>query len=147
VPAAVVSGHRRPASRGEALELEQASHVTKMNVKRVVVTQVVHGKVVKVSHIVRVSTVPVVPPHPEPERLREIQKALAAKGYFKGEPTGEWNADSISALKQFQTDSNLTPDGKINALSLIGLGLGPKHLASAAVPPMPAEKPQPSIQQ
>ena len=76
------------------------------------------------------------------ERLKEIQKALADKGYFKGEPTGEWNADSVAALKQFQTDRNLTADGKISALSLIGLGLGPKHVGSAALPPVtPAAPP------
>ena len=97
----------------------------------------VHGRWVTVSRVVRVNTGPVVPPHPDAERLREIQKALADKGYFKGEVNGTWNADSVTALKQFQTERNLTADGKINALSLIGLGLGPKHDGSIAALPAP----------
>lgn len=152
-PAAVAAqGHRRPASRSDALQQENAGRAGKANVRRVVVTRMVHGRLVRVSTVVRVHTVPVVPAHPEPERLKEIQRALADKGYFKGEPSGEWNADSAAALKQFQVDRNLTADGKISALSLIGLGLGPKH-PNAAPPPSvtpvaplaaPAEKPDQS---
>jgi peptidoglycan hydrolase-like protein with peptidoglycan-binding domain len=105
----------------------------------------VHGHWVKVSRLVRVPATPAPPPHPEPERLREIQKALADKGYFKGDVNGEWNADSVAALKQFQTDQKLTPDGKINALSLIGLGLGPKHDSSVAA--LPPAKPETTVPQ
>ena len=63
------------------------------------------------------------------------------KGYFKGEPTGVWGASSVDALKRFQTDNNLTSDGKIGARSLIGLGLGPKHESNGevAVTPKAAE--------
>ena len=63
------------------------------------------------------------------------------KGYFKGEPTGVWGAGSADALKRFQTDNNLTSDGKIGARSLIGLGLGPKHESNGevAVTPKAAE--------
>lgn len=155
-PAALVApAHRRPASRNDALQQENAVRTGKANTRRVVVTRMVHGHLVRVSRIVRVQTGPVVPAHPEPERLKEIQKALADKGYLKGEPTGDWNADSIAALKQFQTDRNLTADGKISALSLIGLGLGPKHVGSALPPPVtpvapavaPAEKPDQSARQ
>jgi peptidoglycan hydrolase-like protein with peptidoglycan-binding domain len=97
----------------------------------------VHGRWVMVSRAVRVKTGPVIPPHPEPERLREIQQAMADKGFFKGDVNGIWNADSVDALKQFQTSRNLTPDGKITALSLIGLGLGPKHDNTVAALPSP----------
>jgi hypothetical protein len=74
---------------------------------------------------------------PTPDRYREIQQALVSKGYYKGEPSGEWSADSSDALKRFQADQNLMPDGKINSLSLIALGLGPKRLTakSDAAPP------------
>ena len=139
--AAVSQIHRRPASRSDALQQEKGARAGKANVRRVLVTRMVHGRLVTVSRVVRVHTAPVVPAHPEPERLKEIQKALAAKGYFKGEPTGEWNADSVAALKQFQTERNLTADGKITALSLIGLGLGPKH-AGSAPPPLVAKPDQ-----
>jgi hypothetical protein len=76
---------------------------------------------------------------PSPERYKEIQQALASKGYLQGEPTGEWGPDSVDALKRFQTDQSLMPDGKINSLSLIALGLGPKRLTakSDSAPPQP----------
>jgi len=72
--------------------------------------------------------------HPDPERYQEIQKALAERGYFKGDVNGQWGDDSIDALKRFQADQKLPDDGKINSLSLIGLGLGPKHNGSAVTP-------------
>ena len=70
--------------------------------------------------------------HPDTERYQEIQKALADRGYFKGEAKGQWGEDSIDALRRFQTDQRLQDDGKINALSLSALGLGPKHDTAAA---------------
>lgn len=82
---------------------------------------------------------------PTPDRYREIQQALASKGYYKGDPNGEWGADSSDALKRFQADQSLMPDGKINSLSLIALGLGPKRLSaksdSAPQPARPAPPP------
>ncbi len=84
--------------------------------------------------------------HPDPERYQEIQKALADRGYFKGEANGQWGDDSTDALKRFQADQKLPDDGKINSLSLIGLGLGPKHNGSSVAPSGSAASPpvQPS---
>jgi hypothetical protein len=73
--------------------------------------------------------------HPEPNRYQEIQKALQDRGYFKGEPNGEWKDDSTDALKRFQADQKLPNDGKVNSLTLIGLGLGPKHDSGPITPP------------
>jgi Putative peptidoglycan binding domain len=70
--------------------------------------------------------------HPDPQRYQEIQKALADRGYFKGEVNGQWGDDSVDALKRFQADQKLDNDGKINSLTLMGLGLGPKHDGSTA---------------
>lgn len=65
---------------------------------------------------------------PTKERYKQIQAALAAKGYLKpSEATGQWTSSSIDALKRFQANQNLEATGKINSLSLIALGLGPKH--------------------
>ena len=65
---------------------------------------------------------------PTPDRYKEIQGALAAKGYLPPEQAnGQWNDGSQAALKRFQADQNLDASGKINSLSLIALGLGPKH--------------------
>ena len=75
---------------------------------------------------------------PTPERYKEIQQALAAKGYYKGEANGQWGADSVDALRRFQTDQKLQADGKIGALSLIALGLGPKRMTAQARPDQPA---------
>ncbi len=76
---------------------------------------------------------------PTPERYREIQDALAAKGYLKSEEAdGTWGQSSMDALKRFQADQKIESTGKINSLSLIALGLGPKHESAAAKPPAPA---------
>ena len=65
---------------------------------------------------------------PAPERYKEIQDALVTKGYLSAEDAnGSWNPASTEALKKFQGEQNLESSGKINALSLIALGLGPKH--------------------
>jgi len=71
---------------------------------------------------------------PTPERYKEIQQALASKGYFKGEVNGEWGSDSVGALRHFQSDQKLEPDGKLGSLSLIALGLGPKRTTAQARP-------------
>ncbi len=70
--------------------------------------------------------------HPDEDRYREIQKALAERGFYKGEVNGQWTPDSVDALKRFQADQKLEADGRINSHSLIGLGLGPKHDGSTA---------------
>ena len=82
--------------------------------------------------------------HPDPQRYQEIQKALADRGYFKGTVNGEWGDDSVDALKRFQADQKLPDDGKINSLSLTGLGLGPKHNGSSVTPAVqPSSVPEP----
>jgi hypothetical protein len=73
---------------------------------------------------------------PAPERYKEIQQALTDKGYLKSEPTGVWNTESSDALRQFQTENNLSPTGKLSAASLIGLGLGPKKSNEPVVLPV-----------
>jgi hypothetical protein len=75
---------------------------------------------------------------PSADRYREIQTALAARGFLHGEDaTGVWNQTSADALKKFQSEQNLESSGKINSLSLIALGLGPKRDPSPVVPPKP----------
>lgn len=64
---------------------------------------------------------------PTPERYMEVQQALADKGYYTGPIDGTWDAECVEALKRFQQEQNMAVDGKLGALSLIGLGLGPKR--------------------
>lgn len=72
---------------------------------------------------------------PTPERYKEIQEALAAKGYLQPEDaSGRWDQPSVEALKKFQADQKLDSTGKLNSLSLIALGLGPRY-----EPPSPAK--------
>ena len=71
---------------------------------------------------------------PTPERYKEIQQALASKGYPIAS-TGVWDTSSVEALKKFQEDQNLQPSGKIDSISLIALGLGPRRDQPA--PPQP----------
>lgn len=80
---------------------------------------------------------------PTPQRYREIQQALASRGYYKGPVDGTWNSDSVGALKRFQSDQNLAPDGKLTPLSLIAMGLGPKRTGG---PPARTPPPGPAIQ-
>lgn len=65
--------------------------------------------------------------HPTVARYKQIQQALANAGYYDGEIDGKWGPESVSALQRFQTEQGITNEGKITALALIGLGLGPKH--------------------
>lgn len=72
---------------------------------------------------------------PTPDRYREIQKALAARGYLSSEDAnGTWGPSSAEALKRFQAEQTLESTGKIDSLSLIALGLGPKHDSAVLVP-------------
>ena len=74
---------------------------------------------------------------PTPERYKEIQDALVAKGYLRPEDTGNgWNQTSVDALRRFQAEQNIESTGKINSLSLIALGLGPKHDAAPTQKPV-----------
>jgi peptidoglycan hydrolase-like protein with peptidoglycan-binding domain len=82
---------------------------------------------------------------PTPERYKDIQQALVSKGYFHGEPNGEWGPDSADALKHFQAEQNLTPDGKLTSLSLIALGLGPKRLTATRSQPSAADATKPEV--
>ena len=70
----------------------------------------------------------------------DIQRALSEKGYYTGPIDGQWNPECVAALKRFQSDQNLAVDGKLGALSLIALGLGPKR---EELPAQFATKPDP----
>ena len=82
------------------------------------------------------------PKAPTPDRIREIQSALAREGAYSGEPNGKWDPASVEAMKRFQASHGLSPTGKLDAHSLqkLGLGSGVAGLAAprAPAPPMPA---------
>jgi peptidoglycan hydrolase-like protein with peptidoglycan-binding domain len=61
---------------------------------------------------------------PTPQRISEIQSALAHGGYYQGAPNGKWDSNTIAAMQKFQSENGLSSSGKIDALSLEKLGLG-----------------------
>lgn len=70
---------------------------------------------------------------PTPERNKEIQQALIDRGYLAPPPTGVWGLESVDALRRFQQEHNLNATGKLDSLTLIALGLGPKRSVTAQV--------------
>src|ERR1700684_531219 len=61
---------------------------------------------------------------PTPQRISEIQSALAHGGYYQGAPNGKWASSTVAAMQKFQSDNGLSSSGKIDAPSLQKLGLG-----------------------
>jgi len=72
---------------------------------------------------------------PAPERISEIQSALAKDGSFSGKPSGKWDSDTVDAMKKFQESHGLNPSGKLDAKTLQKLGLGSQ--TAGVAPPMP----------
>jgi peptidoglycan hydrolase-like protein with peptidoglycan-binding domain len=74
---------------------------------------------------------------PTPDRISEIQQALAKDGSFTGKPNGKWDASTIEATRKFQEAHGLNASGKIDAKTLQQLGLGSQTAGVAApVPPV-----------
>jgi hypothetical protein len=73
---------------------------------------------------------------PTPDRISEIQSALARNGYYQGQPNGKWDANTINAMQRFQSDNGIDPSGKLNAPSLQKLGLGSSTAGVSAPKPV-----------
>lgn len=67
---------------------------------------------------------------PARERYLQIQQALVKAGFDPGPVDGVWGPNSEVALQDFQEAQGLEPTGRIDALSLIQLGLGPQYETS-----------------
>lgn len=74
---------------------------------------------------------------PTPERISEIQDALAKKGVLTSAPSGQWDDSTVDAMKRFQSSNGLNPTGKLDALTLQKLGLGSETAGLAAPTPPP----------
>src|ERR1700730_16491726 len=74
---------------------------------------------------------------PAPERISEIQQALAKDGSFTGTPNGKWDDSTAEAMRKFQGSHGLNPSGKLDALTLQKLGLGSQTagIAEPVAPP------------
>ncbi len=73
---------------------------------------------------------------PTPDRISEIQQALAKDGSFTGKPNGKWDDSTIEATRKFQEAHGLNATGKLDAKTLQQLGLGSQTAGVAA--PMPS---------
>lgn len=76
---------------------------------------------------------------PTAERIREIQQALIRVGYLEGKPTGRWDAKTRAAMRRLQEENGLPVTGKLDARSLVKLGLGSETAGVAAPHPLPPE--------
>ncbi len=76
---------------------------------------------------------------PTAERIREIQQALIRAGCLEGKPTGRWDAKSRAAMRRLQEESGLPVTGKLDARSLVKLGLGSETAGVAAPRSLPRE--------
>jgi len=61
---------------------------------------------------------------PTPERITEIQQALAKNGAMSAEPSGKWDDSTTDAMRRFQAAHGLNATGKLDAPTLNSLGLG-----------------------
>ncbi|MGA9882889.1 MAG: peptidoglycan-binding domain-containing protein [Candidatus Acidiferrales bacterium] len=75
----------------------------------------------------------VLPRAPSPERITQIQTALARGGYYKGDPSGKWDSGTVAAVQKFQSANNIDATGKLDAPTLQKLGLG-SDIAGVAAP-------------
>jgi peptidoglycan hydrolase-like protein with peptidoglycan-binding domain len=73
---------------------------------------------------------------PTPDRVNDIQGALAKNGAYTGSPTGKWDDSTVEAMKKFQASHGLNPTGKMDALTLQKLGFG-SETAGMGVPTPP----------
>jgi peptidoglycan hydrolase-like protein with peptidoglycan-binding domain len=71
---------------------------------------------------------------PTPERITEIQQALAKNGAYSATPNGKWDDSTVEAMRNFQETHGLNPTGKLDAKTLQQLGLGGQ--TSGVAPPM-----------
>jgi len=72
---------------------------------------------------------------PTPDRITEIQQALAKDGSFAGDPSGKWDSSTTDAMRKFQQSHGLNPSGKLDAKTLQQLGLGSQ--TAGVAPPLP----------
>jgi peptidoglycan hydrolase-like protein with peptidoglycan-binding domain len=71
-------------------------------------------------------------PHAE-ALVKQIQQSLIARGYRAGAVDGQMSAETVAAIRTFETDQGLVPKGRISAEILgrlqTGIATGGKHPA------------------
>jgi peptidoglycan hydrolase-like protein with peptidoglycan-binding domain len=133
------SAHKPHSSSATASHSNTTTHTsttTTTHSKPSVATTTTHSKTPKNSSKKRTKKVKG-QAAPTPERISEIQDALAKRGMLTGTPSGKWDDDTVEAMKKFQSSNGLNPSGKLDALTLQKLGLGSETagLAAPIAPP------------
>jgi peptidoglycan hydrolase-like protein with peptidoglycan-binding domain len=90
---------------------------------------------------------------PTTDRIEEIQTALSREGYYHGDPSKKWDANTQDAMRHFQEDHGMNGSGKLDATTLQKLGLGSDIAGVSAPRPKqnksdtksPASNPHPDI--
>lgn len=82
-------------------------------------------------------------PLSSPEMIRRAQTALNQEGYYEGEIDGSLNPRTVSALKTYQRENNLTESGTLDAetaksLKLAGAGTSQRRAGVATTSTNPA---------
>jgi peptidoglycan hydrolase-like protein with peptidoglycan-binding domain len=69
-------------------------------------------------------------PHAE-AIVKQVQRSLVARGYRAGTADGQVSAETVAAIRTFETDQGLVPKGRISAVVLerlqTGIAQGGKH--------------------
>jgi peptidoglycan hydrolase-like protein with peptidoglycan-binding domain len=73
---------------------------------------------------------------PTPDRVAEIQQALAKDGSYTVKANGKWDESTTNAMRKFQESHGLNPTGKLDAKTLQQLGLGSP--TAGVAPPLPS---------
>lgn len=79
--------------------------------------------------------------HVSPERVRQIQQALAKAGVFHQKPNGRWDVMTRDAMRKYQKENGFSPTGLPEAKPLMKLGLGP-HPLPPGLEPLPSAEGQ-----
>ena len=90
---------------------------------------------------------------PTTDRIEEIQAALSREGYYHGDPSKKWDANTQDAMRHFQEDHGMNGSGRLDATTLQKLGLGSDIAGVSAPRPKqnksdtksPASNPHPDI--
>lgn len=128
VPGALSANRHRPAKHKATKHQVRRAPAKKTTVAKRKVTRRATRRRVRYRRVRR-------PRRPSSNRIEQIQQALARTGFYKGEPTGVWDATTVNDMKHFQQAHGITPTGKIDASTLQKLGLG-SDVAGVA-PPRP----------
>lgn len=80
------------------------------------------------------------------ERVRNIQESLRRLGYFEGKADGDFGEYTENAVKEFQRQNKLTPDGVVGPSTLARLGSSTAATAApkATPTPKPTATPKPT---